>query len=169
LCLLCPHARSSFLGVSDGLRPDYALFGPESESFGQGRAIHRTAKHRHQSRRAVRGACRRFISLFGVAVLNGVVILSHFNQLRESGSSVREAVVEGSMSRMRAVLMTALLAMFGLLPMALSTGIGSEVQKPLAVVIIGGLISATMLSLILLPSLYLLYEGRGAAVRPLSA
>ncbi len=104
-----------------------------------------------------------FISLFGVAVLNGVVIISHFNQLRESGTGLREAVLEGSITRMRAVLMTALLAMFGLLPMALSRGIGSEVQRPLAVVIIGGLISATLLSLLLLPSLYLLYEGRGAA------
>ena len=128
-----------------------------------------------------------FIALFGQAVLNGVVMVSYFNQLRDSGrglvgtvvegAEVRltpvtpgtrdiglfDAVVLGSLTRLRTVLMTALLAMLGLLPMALSHGIGSEVQKPLAVVIIGGLISATLLTLIVLPTLYLVIEnwGRG--------
>ena len=123
-----------------------------------------------------------FIALFGQAVLNGVVMISYFNQLRESdasgfetivaGATVRltpirpggqdvrlvDAVIVGSLMRLRTVLMTALLAMLGLLPMALSHGIGSEVQKPLAVVIIGGLISATLLTLIVLPTLYLAIE-----------
>jgi cobalt-zinc-cadmium resistance protein CzcA len=101
-----------------------------------------------------------FIALFGQAVLNGVVMVSYFNQLRDSGAGAFEAVVQGSLVRLRTVLMTALLAMLGLLPMALSKGIGSEVQKPLAVVIIGGLVSATLLTLIVLPALYLLLEGR---------
>ena len=125
-----------------------------------------------------------FIALFGQAVLNGVVMVSYFNQLRDSragpvetvaeGAEVRltpvtpardtrlfDAVVLGSLMRLRTVLMTALLAMLGLLPMALSHGIGSEVQKPLAVVIIGGLISATLLTLIVLPTLYLVIENWG--------
>src|SRR5437867_4784920 len=99
-----------------------------------------------------------FIALFGQAVLNGVVMVSYFNELRESGMTARSAVVEGAMVRLRTVLMTALLAMTGLLPMALSHGIGSEVQKPLAVVIIGGLFSATLLTLIVLPMLYTLVQ-----------
>ena len=99
-----------------------------------------------------------FIALFGQAVLNGVVMVSYFNQLRDEGLRPREAVRQGGLMRLRTVLMTALLAMLGLLPMALSHGIGSETQKPLAVVIIGGLISATALTLIVLPTLYLLFE-----------
>src|SRR5713101_4637567 len=99
-----------------------------------------------------------FIALFGQAVLNGVVMVSCFNQLREAGATRLEAVRQGALVRMRTVLMTALLAMLGLWPMALSHGIGAETQKPLAVVIIGGLISATLLTLIVLPSLYLLFE-----------
>jgi heavy metal efflux system protein len=101
-----------------------------------------------------------FIALFGQAVLNGVVMVSYFNQLCAAGSRPFQAVLEGALVRLRTVLMTALLAMLGLLPMALSHGIGSEVQKPLAVVIIGGLISATALTLIVLPTLYLLFAGR---------
>jgi cobalt-zinc-cadmium resistance protein CzcA len=100
-----------------------------------------------------------FIALFGQAVLNGVVMVSYFNQLRQNGMEVHEAVVEGAVVRLRTVLMTALLAMLGLLPMALSHGIGSEVQKPLAVVIIGGLISATLLTLYVLPILYLIFSN----------
>src|SRR5437870_6307598 len=99
-----------------------------------------------------------FIALFGQAVLNGVVMVSCFNQLRESGNTPFDAVVRGALVRLRTVLMTALLAMLGLLPMALSKGIGSETQKPLAIVIIGGLISATLLTLIVLPTLYLVFE-----------
>ncbi len=104
-----------------------------------------------------------FIALFGQAVLNGVVMVSYFNQLRESGESTFNSVVKGALVRLRTVLMTALLAMLGLLPMALSHGIGSEVQKPLAVVIIGGLVSATLLTLIVLPTLYLMIEERKPA------
>ena len=99
-----------------------------------------------------------FIALFGQAVLNGVVMVSYFNQLCEEGLSPYQAVVRGSLTRLRTVLMTALLAMLGLLPMALSHAIGSETQKPLAVVIIGGLVSATLLTLIVLPVLYLVFE-----------
>jgi cobalt-zinc-cadmium resistance protein CzcA len=90
--------------------------------------------------------------------LNGVVMVSCFNQLRDEGETSYHAVLKGSLVRLRTVLMTALLAMLGLLPMALSHGIGSETQKPLAVVIIGGLISATLLTLFVLPALYLVFN-----------
>jgi cobalt-zinc-cadmium resistance protein CzcA len=96
-----------------------------------------------------------FIALFGQAVLNGVVMVSCFNQLRDEGLKPEEAVLQGAATRLRTVLMTALLAILGLLPMALSHGIGSETQRPLAIVIIGGLVSATLLTLMLLPTLYL--------------
>jgi len=96
-----------------------------------------------------------FIALFGQAVLNGVVMVSVFDQLIAEGKTPEKAVHEGSMSRLRTVLMTGLLAMFGLLPMALSHNIGAETQRPLAVVVIGGLISATLLTLLVLPSVYL--------------
>jgi cobalt-zinc-cadmium resistance protein CzcA len=99
-----------------------------------------------------------FIALFGQAVLNGVVMVSYFNYLRGQDASPLDAVVQGASVRLRTVLMTALLAMLGLLPMALSHAIGSEVQKPLAIVIIGGLVSATVLTLIVLPVLYLVFE-----------
>jgi cobalt-zinc-cadmium resistance protein CzcA len=102
-----------------------------------------------------------FIALFGAAVLNGVVMVSYINQLREAGSPLLEAVRRGAEARLRTVLMTSLLAMLGLLPMALSHGIGSETQRPLAVVIIGGLVSATLLTLIVLPALYVTFAGRG--------
>jgi cobalt-zinc-cadmium resistance protein CzcA len=100
-----------------------------------------------------------FIALFGQAVLNGVVMVSHFNQLQEAGATPVQAVLQGAQTRLRTVLMTSLLAMLGLLPMALSHGIGSEVQRPLAVVIIGGLVSATILTLIVLPALYLTFHA----------
>jgi cobalt-zinc-cadmium resistance protein CzcA len=100
-----------------------------------------------------------FIALFGQAVLNGVVMVSHFNQLQEAGATPFLSVFEGAQTRLRTVLMTSLLAMLGLLPMALSHGIGSEVQRPLAVVIIGGLVSATILTLIVLPALYLMFHA----------
>jgi cobalt-zinc-cadmium resistance protein CzcA len=95
-----------------------------------------------------------FIALFGQAVLNGVVMVSLFNDLRARGIRLEEAVNDGAMTRLRTVLMTAMLASFGLLPMALSTGIGAETQKPLAVVVIGGLVTATLLVLFVLPVLY---------------
>src|SRR5262249_46988132 len=99
-----------------------------------------------------------FIALFGQAVLNGVVMVTYFNQLRERGLPAREAVHEGALIRLRTVLMTTLLAALGLLPAALSTGIGSETQGPVAIVIIGGLIAATALTLIVLPTLYLVFN-----------
>jgi len=98
-----------------------------------------------------------FIALFGQAVLNGVVMVSYFNQLQEEGMRTFDAVLNGALVRLRTVLMTCTLAMLGLLPMALSHGIGSETQKPLAVVIIGGLISATFLTLFVLPVVYMLF------------
>jgi len=110
-----------------------------------------------------------FIALFGQAVLNGVVMVSCFNQLREEGASPIEAVRRGAAIRLRTVLMTALLAMLGLLPMALSHGIGSETQKPLAIVIIGGLVSATLLTLIVLPVLYFSMMGREEDARAIGA
>ena len=104
-----------------------------------------------------------FIALFGQAVLNGVVMVSDFNA-RAAGftdfESIRSAVREGALQRLRTVMMTALLAMLGLLPMALSHGIGAETQRPLAVVVIGGLVSATLLTLIVLPALYLMVARR---------
>jgi cobalt-zinc-cadmium resistance protein CzcA len=105
-----------------------------------------------------------FIALFGQAVLNGVVMVSYFNQVRRTGVSAYDAAFEGSLVRLRTVLMTTLLAMFGLMPMALSHSIGSEVQRPLAVVIIGGLFSAAALTLIVLPALYVVFHGRHAHV-----
>jgi heavy metal efflux system protein len=106
-----------------------------------------------------------FIALFGQAVLNGVVMVSYFNQLMASGLPVEDAVVQGSLVRLRTVLMTALLAMLGLLPMALSHAIGAETQRPLAIVVIGGLISATILTLFVLPTLYC-SVAKTAALKP---
>lgn len=95
-----------------------------------------------------------FIALLGIAVLNGVVMVSYFNQLRERGLSLDELVIEGAKRRLRPVLMTASIAAFGLLPLLFASGPGSEIQRPLAVVVIGGLISATALTLFILPILY---------------
>ncbi|MEO5951834.1 MAG: efflux RND transporter permease subunit, partial [Chloroflexia bacterium] len=101
-----------------------------------------------------------FIALFGQAVLNGVVMVGHFNELQHAGVNSYKAVFEGAQDRLRTVLMTSMLAMLGLLPMALSHEIGAEVQRPLAVVIIGGLVSATALTLLLLPALYLMFHAK---------
>jgi cobalt-zinc-cadmium resistance protein CzcA len=95
-----------------------------------------------------------FIALFGVAVLNGVVMVSYINGLREAGIDLREAVLDGASVRLRPVLMTALVASLGFIPMALSTAPGAEVQRPLATVVIGGLITSTLLTLFVLPTLY---------------
>ncbi len=99
-----------------------------------------------------------FIALFGVAVLNGVVMVSFINHLREEGKSVLDAVNEGAMTRLRPVLMTALVASLGFIPMALATSAGAEVQRPLATVVIGGLITSTLLTLLILPTLYAWFE-----------
>ena len=98
-----------------------------------------------------------FIALLGIAVLNGVVMMSYFNQLQASGMALAQAVLEGAKRRLRPVLMTASIAAFGLLPLLFATGPGSEIQKPLAIVVIGGLITSTLLTLILLPMLYQLF------------
>lgn len=95
-----------------------------------------------------------FIALFGVAVLNGVVMVSFIDHLREEGRSLYDAVREGAMTRLRPVLMTALVASLGFVPMALATSAGAEVQRPLATVVIGGLITSTLLTLLILPTLY---------------
>ncbi|MCS6775038.1 MAG: efflux RND transporter permease subunit, partial [Chthonomonadaceae bacterium] len=94
------------------------------------------------------------IALAGIAVLNGLVMVTFINQLRQEGLSVRAATLQGAVARLRPVLMTAAVAGIGFLPMALSTGAGAEVQRPLATVVIGGLLSATALTLIVLPTLY---------------
>ncbi|MGR8929994.1 MAG: efflux RND transporter permease subunit [Gammaproteobacteria bacterium] len=98
-----------------------------------------------------------FIALLGIAVLNGVVMVSYFNQLCASGMEVSRVVVVGSMRRLRPVLMTASIAAFGLIPLLFASGPGSEIQRPLAIVVTGGLISSTFLTLVLLPILYKLY------------
>ncbi|MEI6267406.1 MAG: CusA/CzcA family heavy metal efflux RND transporter [Methylococcaceae bacterium] len=95
-----------------------------------------------------------FIALFGIAVQNGVILVSQLNKLRREGQSLHDAIVNGSVSRLRPVVMTAMMAMLGLFPAALSTSVGSETAKPFAVVIIGGLLTATLLTLTLLPALY---------------
>ena len=95
-----------------------------------------------------------FIALLGIAVLNGVVLLTYFNQLRDSGMAMAEVVVQGAMRRLRPVMLTASMTAIGLVPMLFATGPGSEIQKPLAIVVIGGLVSSTLLTLVLLPILY---------------
>jgi cobalt-zinc-cadmium resistance protein CzcA len=101
-----------------------------------------------------------FIALSGVAVLNGVVMLSFVRKLRQEGQSLRHALVAGCSTRLRPVLMTALVASLGFIPMALATGTGAEVQRPLATVVIGGIVSSTLLTLLVLPALYLLAHRR---------
>ena len=109
-----------------------------------------------------------FIALLGIAVLNGVVLVSYFNQLHAEGLSLSDCVTEGAKRRLRPVLMTASITAFGLIPLLFATGPGSEIQRPLAIVVIGGLISATALTLILLPILYLRFahSKREATTEP---
>jgi cobalt-zinc-cadmium resistance protein CzcA len=103
-----------------------------------------------------------FIALFGVAVLNGVVMVSFINHLREEGKTVAEAVQEGALTQLRPVLMTALVASLGFIPMAIATSAGAEVQRPLATVVSGGLITSTLLTLLILPTLYGWFERDAA-------
>jgi cobalt-zinc-cadmium resistance protein CzcA len=95
-----------------------------------------------------------FIALWGIAVLNGVVLVSYIRALRQEGHPRAEAIREGAMMRLRPVLMTATVAMLGLVPFLFATGPGSEVQRPLAVVVIGGLFTSTLLTLVVLPAMY---------------
>ena len=100
-----------------------------------------------------------FIALFGVAVLNGIVLISEFNRIKNDGETdLKQIVLQGTKHRLRPVLMTAFVASLGFLPMALSNGAGAEVQRPLATVVIGGLLIATFLTLFVLPVLYILFE-----------
>jgi cobalt-zinc-cadmium resistance protein CzcA len=101
-----------------------------------------------------------FIAVFGVAMLNGLVMIAYVNQLRGAGKSVRDAVRDGALVRLRPVLMTALVASVGFIPMAISTSAGAEVQRPLATVVIGGLVSSTLLTLLVLPTVYSWVEER---------
>lgn len=105
-----------------------------------------------------------FIALFGVAVLNGIVMVSYINSLREKGMPLRQAVLEGSSMRLRPVLMTALVASLGFIPTALSTSAGAEVQRPLATVVIGGLVTSTILTLLVLPVVYPWFSKRDPAM-----
>ena len=101
-----------------------------------------------------------FIALLGVAVLNGVVMLSHFQQLAKLAGDFKEHIIQGAKDRLRPILMTATTAIFGLMPLAFATGPGSEIQKPLAIVVIGGLLSSTLVTLIILPILYFTLERK---------
>jgi cobalt-zinc-cadmium resistance protein CzcA len=101
-----------------------------------------------------------FIALSGVAVLNGLVLIAFIRNLEEQGHQLVDAVREGTMTRLRPVLVTALVASLGFLPMAIATGTGAEVQRPLATVVIGGILSSTLLTLLVLPMLYLLVHRR---------
>jgi cobalt-zinc-cadmium resistance protein CzcA len=101
-----------------------------------------------------------FVVLFGVAVLNGVVLVSHIAKLRASGDEPAEAIRKGAEDRLRPVIMTASIAVFSLIPMLLASGPGSEIQRPLATVVVGGLITSTLLTLLVLPALYGLFEGK---------
>jgi heavy metal efflux system protein len=101
-----------------------------------------------------------FIELIGLAVGNGIVLVSYINQLRNDGKSTEDAVLTGCSLRLRPVVMTMMTTLLGLLPLALAQGIGAEVQRPLATVVIGGLFTSTALTLVVLPSLYSLFAGQ---------
>lgn len=103
-----------------------------------------------------------FIALSGVAVLNGLVMIAFIRSLREEGRTLDDAIHEGALTRLRPVLMTALVASLGFVPMAIATGTGAEVQRPLATVVIGGILSSTALTLLVLPLLYRLVHGKDA-------
>jgi cobalt-zinc-cadmium resistance protein CzcA len=101
-----------------------------------------------------------FIALFGISVLNGVILIGHYRELKHEGVSTIDSVRQGTKTLLRPILMTALVDAFGFLPMMMATGLGAEVQKPLATVVVGGIISATILALLVLPILYLMYENK---------
>jgi cobalt-zinc-cadmium resistance protein CzcA len=108
-----------------------------------------------------------FIALSGIAVLNGLVMLTFIKQLIGEGASKRDAILRGALTRLRPVVITALVASLGFVPMAIATGTGAEVQKPLATVVIGGLISATLLALFVLPALYARFSDTEMPLRGL--
>src|SRR5262249_33656669 len=99
-----------------------------------------------------------FIALFGISMQNGVIMISNLNRLRKEGVSLEEAVVRGASERFRPVVMTALVAALGMVPAAMARGIGSDVQRPIATVVVGGLVTATLLALFVLPAIYLVVE-----------
>ncbi|EMI23086.1 Acriflavin resistance protein [Rhodopirellula europaea SH398] len=101
-----------------------------------------------------------FIALFGIAVMNGVVLIEHVRHLRQRGQSVGDAVYHGAMDRLRPVLMTATTDALGFIPMAISTSSGAEVQRPLATVVIGGVITSSLLTLVVLPAIYRWFEPK---------
>ena len=101
-----------------------------------------------------------FIALFGLSIQNGVIMLSHINVLRKRGKELKQAVIEGASHRLRPMMMTATVAILGLLPASLATGIGSDVQRPLATVIVYGLLFGTIITLYVLPALYYILEKR---------
>ena len=105
-----------------------------------------------------------FIALFGIAVMNGVVLIEHVRHLRHAGGSQRDSVIHGAIDRLRPVLMTALCGALEFIPMALSSSSGAEVQRPLATVVIGGLITSTALTLLVLPTIYRWFEPRNESV-----
>jgi cobalt-zinc-cadmium resistance protein CzcA len=107
-----------------------------------------------------------FMTLSGVAVLTGVVMVTYIRDLRHKGIGLEDAIVEGAMTRLRPILMIALVASLGFLPMAFNTGTGAEVQRPLATVVIGGILSATVLTLLVLPALYRMFHRPYATARP---
>jgi cobalt-zinc-cadmium resistance protein CzcA len=100
------------------------------------------------------------IALSGIAVLNGLVMVSFIGDLRRQGHALEEAIIEGASTRLRPVMMTALVAALGFVPMAVNTGIGSEVQRPLATVVVGGIVSSTLLTLVVVPALYRIVHGK---------
>ena len=104
-----------------------------------------------------------FVSIFGVAVQNGVLLISYFNQMRSAGMSINEAVIRGAELRLRPVVMTSLTAVLGLLPAALANSIGSQAQKPLAVVVVGGMLVNMLLTQFLMPVLYTYFPGQQGA------
>ncbi|MFA6832833.1 MAG: efflux RND transporter permease subunit, partial [Bacteroidaceae bacterium] len=101
-----------------------------------------------------------FIALIGVAIQNGVIMVSHINDLRKKGKNLHDAVAEGCMHRFRPIIMTATVAVLGLFPASITTGIGSDVQRPLATVIVYGLLFSTIITLYMLPALYFMMEKR---------
>jgi hypothetical protein len=105
------------------------------------------------------GDLNGFIALFGIAVQNGVIMVTYINHLREH-KSLEEAIIEGAVTRLRPVMITALVASLGLFPLILSTGTGAEVQRPMATVVVGGLVTATILTLVVLPSIYYVWNER---------